>query len=77
MLNPVYHFEKLREVLDEFQPSRELSLARTKLEECELWLSKCHPRTDALMRDQVSAPASSLGLVPDPNQIDGSHNRGD
>jgi hypothetical protein len=37
MLNPIYHFEKMREVLNEFEPSRELSLAKTKLEECELW----------------------------------------
>lgn len=57
MLNPVYHFEKMREVLDEFQPSRELSLAKTKLEECELWLTKCSPTEKALKRDQMSWPS--------------------
>lgn len=52
MRNPVYYFEKMRELLDEFEPSRELSLAKTKLEECELWLTKCQSRVEAVMRDQ-------------------------
>jgi hypothetical protein len=56
MLNSIYHFEKMRDVLNEFEPSRELSLAKTKLEECELWLTKCHPTKEAVERD-MAAPA--------------------
>lgn len=47
MLNPVYAFARLRELLDEYEPSRELSLASTKLDECELWLTRCEPADDA------------------------------
>lgn len=57
MLNPIYHFEKMRNVLDEFESSRELSLARTKLDECELWLTKCRPTKEAVERD-MAAPVS-------------------
>jgi hypothetical protein len=54
MLNSTYHFEKMREVLDEYEPSRELSLAKTKLDECQLWLTQCRPTEEALNRDQRS-----------------------
>jgi hypothetical protein len=54
MMNPVYHFRKMRELLDEFEPSRERSLAATKLDECEMWLARCEPTTEALQRDQAA-----------------------
>ncbi len=43
MMNPAYHFARMREMLDEYEPSRERSIAFTKLEECEMWLAKCTP----------------------------------
>jgi hypothetical protein len=54
MLNPGYFIARLRDVLDEFEPSRERSLAATKLDECELWLTRCTPTAEALRRDQQS-----------------------
>ena len=48
-LNPIRQFEAMREMLDQFESSRELSLAKTKLEECELWLSKCRPKIEAVL----------------------------
>lgn len=54
MMNPTYHFAKMRELLSEYKPSRELSLAATKLDECELWLSKCVPTDEAANRDQAN-----------------------
>ena len=54
MMNPSYFFARMRELLDEFEPSRERSLAVTKLDECELWLSRCQPTQDALQRDQAA-----------------------
>lgn len=56
MINPVYHFRQMRELLDEYEPSRERSLAATKLDECEMWLAKCTPTRTAVERDQC-APA--------------------
>lgn len=44
MMNPAYLFESLHELLKEFEPSRAVSLAATKLDECELWLSRAEPR---------------------------------
>lgn len=55
MMNPAYHFARMRELLEEYEPSRERSLAATKLEECELWLAKCQPTQEALGRDQAGA----------------------
>lgn len=55
MMNPTYHFTRMRELLEEYQPSRELSLAKTKLDECELWLTRCQPTIEALTRDQKQA----------------------
>lgn len=52
MMNPDYHFRRMRDLLDEFKPSMERSLAQVKLEECELWLSKCERTDEALNRDQ-------------------------
>lgn len=55
-MNPTYHFARVRELLDEFGPSRERSLAATKLDECEMWLARCQPTAEAFNRDQA-APA--------------------
>lgn len=51
MLNPQYYFKQMREHLEEYNPSRERSLAATKLEECEMWLAKCTLTDEARMRD--------------------------
>ena len=56
MMNPAYHFKQMRELLREYEPSRELSLASTKLDECELWLTRCIPAAEAVQRD-MRAPA--------------------
>lgn len=61
MMNPTYHFRQMRELLNEYEPSREKSLAATKLDECEMWLAKCEPTREALERDQ-RAPA--VGAIP-------------
>ena len=57
MMNPDYHFARMRELLDEFVPSRERSLAATKLDECEMWLRHCEPTDEAKLRDQAGASA--------------------
>lgn len=54
MMNPTYHFARMRELLDEYEPSREKSLAATKLDECEMWLAKAKPTQEALQRDTAS-----------------------
>lgn len=47
--------QRLRELLnDQYQPSRERSLAATKLDEFELWLTRCAPTDEALTRDGES-----------------------
>lgn len=51
MMNPKYHFARMRELLDEFEPSRERSLAATKIDEAEMWLEKAKPTEEALNRD--------------------------
>lgn len=51
-MNPTYHIGRARDLLDEFKPSRERSLAATKLDEFEMWLAKCEPTQEALERDQ-------------------------
>lgn len=43
MMNSTYHFSRMRDLLDEYEPSRERSLAATKIDEAELWLTKCKP----------------------------------
>jgi hypothetical protein len=53
MMNPKYFIAKMRALLDEFEPSRERSLAATKLDECEMWLARCTPTPEALARDQA------------------------
>jgi hypothetical protein len=60
MMNPDYYFAQLRDLLDEYKPSRERSLALTKLEECELWLTKCEPTDEAFSRDQASSDLDDL-----------------
>lgn len=59
MMNPAYHFARMREMLDEYELSRERSIAWTKLEECEMWLAKCTPTQEAFQRDQA-APAPDV-----------------
>ena len=56
MMNPAWHFARMRELLEEFEPSRERSLAATKLDECQMWLDRCRPTAEALGRD-LAAPA--------------------
>lgn len=61
MLNPAYHFDRVREMLDEYEPSRERSLVATKIDEAELWLTRCTVTEEARLRDQVApAPKSEL-----------------
>lgn len=59
MMNPAYHFDRMRELLDEYEPSRERSLAATKIDEAELWLTKCKPTEEARTRDTESRPPSA------------------
>jgi hypothetical protein len=56
MMNPKYHFARMRELVNEFEQSRERSLAATKLDECEMWLARCEPTAEALQRDQTERP---------------------
>jgi hypothetical protein len=59
-MNPAYDFARMRELLDEYKPSRERSLAATKLDECELWLTRCQPAEEARARDMTApAPAAT------------------
>jgi len=53
-MNAAYFFSKMRDLLDEFEPGRERSLATTKLDECQLWLDRCKRTEEALNRDQAS-----------------------
>jgi hypothetical protein len=62
MMNPKYHIARMRELLEEYQPSRERSVAATKLDECEMWLARCEPTEEALRRDQA-APAPGVQLA--------------
>lgn len=59
MMNPVYHINRMRDLLEEYEPSRERSLAITKLDEFQMWLAKCTPTQEALQRDQA-APAPDV-----------------
>ena len=56
MMNPEYHIGRCRDLLNEFEPSRERSLAATKLDEFELWLTRCKITEEALNRDASSGP---------------------
>lgn len=60
MMNPEYYLTKMRALIEEFEPSRERSLAETKFDECKMWLSKCTPTEEALNRDQAA---------PDPSEV--------
>jgi len=60
-MSPTFHIGRCRDLRDEFEPSRERSLAVTKLDEFEMWLQRCRPTQEALRRDQA-APAPD-GLV--------------
>jgi ribonuclease I len=50
-MNPKYYFAQMRELLDEFEPSRERSFAATKIDEAEMWLDKCQPTEESRNRD--------------------------
>lgn len=54
MLNPDYFVQLCKDLLNEYEPSRERSLAATKLDEFELWLTRCKPTKEALERDGSS-----------------------
>jgi hypothetical protein len=56
MMGRAYHFGRMRELIEEYKPSRERSLAVTKLDECEMWLLRCARTDEALARDRT-APA--------------------
>lgn len=58
MMNSTYFLDRMRDLLEEFEPSRERSLAATKLDECEMWLARCRRTEEARNRDMVA---------PDPN----------
>jgi hypothetical protein len=60
MMNSTYHFSRMRDLLDEYQPSRERSLAATRIDEAEMWLARCEPTTEAANRDQA-APRDVAG----------------
>jgi hypothetical protein len=62
MMNPTHHFRRMRELLGEFEPSREKSLAATKLDEAEMWLGRCAPTAEAYGRDQC-APMPTDGRI--------------
>lgn len=50
-MNPVYHFQRVRDLIEEYVPSRERSLVLIKIDEAELWLTKCEPTEEAKLRD--------------------------
>jgi hypothetical protein len=54
MMNPAYHIARMRGLIEEFKPSRERSLAATKLDEMEMWLSRCEPTEEAAARDLMA-----------------------
>lgn len=54
MINPRYIIKRCQELINEFEPSRERSIAATKLDEFELWLTRCVPTKEALARDECS-----------------------
>lgn len=52
MMNPRYHFQKMKDHVEaDFVSSRERSLALTKIDEAELWLTRCEPTDEAKLRD--------------------------
>lgn len=62
MMNPGYFIGRVRDLLEEFEPSRERSLAATKLDEFELWLNRCRRTAEALNCDKAApAPGSEPG----------------
>ena len=63
MMNPKYHIARMRELLDEYEPSREKSLAATKLDECEMWLARATPTQEALNRDLTAPPLAADPLA--------------
>lgn len=81
MMNPTYHTNRMRTLINEYEPSRERSLAITKLDECELWLSKCTPTQETLNRDQAAPspitkpfadlidPAEPIGADAEPGEL--------
>jgi len=64
MMNPVYYFDRMRELLNEYEPSRERSLAATKIDEAELWLTRCTPTEEARTRDMAAPDPRGKGFGP-------------
>jgi len=56
MINPGYFTKRLRVLLSDYEPSRERSLAITKLDEFEMWLERCTQTEEALTRDESNEP---------------------
>lgn len=49
-----------------YEPSRERSLAFTKLDECELWLTRCKPRGTEISLEEMRVSVSDcLGKPAD------------
>jgi hypothetical protein len=56
-MNPHYHLDRLRDGLEsDYAPGRERALVATKLDEAELWLTRCQPIAEALERDGKAQP---------------------
>jgi hypothetical protein len=51
-------------MLDQFEPSRELSLAKTKLDELEMWLERATPKNGqpALVDQEPEEPSPLRSL---------------
>ena len=55
MMNPTYHFARMKELLDEYQPSLTRDSVAYHLEMAERLLKGCDPTEEALKRDQCNA----------------------
>lgn len=64
MFTPNYLFARLRELIGEYEPSEELSIAAVKLAECEKWLSRSTPTAGLAQRtaaaSAVQVPAAAI-----------------
>lgn len=52
---------KTRDMLDDFKPSRERSLAATKLDEFEMWLARCEPTEEFISDETTPLPMFERG----------------
>lgn len=55
MMNPTYHFQKMRDLLEEYEPSASRDSAASHLALAEEFLKDCRPTEEALQRDQCNA----------------------